>query len=296
MPAPAPAVRWLHVGDRESDIYDLYERTRPMPAVGFAVRVAKDRNASAGHDTPETRTREQRQSSSLKDVCRAMPALGATTLWVGPKGDRPGRWARLSVAGGPVTLWSPQLDRTGRALRCWAVRVWEANPPDGADEAVEWILLTSEPVANLADALRVAGYYTLRWLIEQYHQCLKSGCKVEGRQLESADRLAPLIGVLCAVAARLLQLKNDARLAPDRPAAECVPKELVSTLCALTKADAADMTVRRFTHAVARLGGFLGRKGDGEPGWRTLWQGWHELTPIHAGFELARAERDVGKG
>jgi hypothetical protein len=297
--------RWIHVGDRESDMFSLYEQTRAMNGVGFVVRVFRERNASAGHDTPETQTIKQRRASSLKDLCRAMPALGGRQLWIAPKAAkpgqqtgvaaRPGRWANLSVSGGAVTLWSPQLDRTGRALRCWAVRVWEANPPQG-QEAVEWILLTSEPVEQLEDALRIAGYYALRWLIEQYHQCLKSGCKVEERQLETADRLEPLIGMLCAVAVRLLQLKNDARLTPDLPAQQRVPVAMVQTLSKLIDLDdeADTLTVRRFTHEVAKLGGFLGRKGDGDPGWRTLWQGWRELSLIHAGYELARAEGSYG--
>ena len=187
-----------------------------------------------------------------------------------------------------MTLWSPQLDRTGRALRCWAVRVWEAGEPPAGQEAVEWILLTSEPVADLAAAVRVARYYARRWLVEEYHQCLKSGCRVEARQLETAGRLEPLIGMSCAVAARLLQLKTDARLAPDRPAAACVPVGLVETLSALTGVDARELTARRFVREVARLGGFLGRTGDGEPGWRTLWQGWRELELIHRGYRLAR--------
>jgi hypothetical protein len=316
-PTPSPVStrrrrRWLHVGDREADIFELFRQTQAMRDVGFAVRVYRQRNASPGHDTPDTQTRDQRRGSDLKDLCRAMPAFAQQQprqLWVGPKGNRPGRWANVSVAGGAVTIWSPQLDRTGHALRCWAVRVWEANPPAGC-EAVEWILLTSEPVRNLTDALRIAGYYALRWLVEEYHNCLKSGCQVEARQLETAARLEPLIAMLCAVAVRLLQLKNDARLTPDRPASACVPVELVQTLSALIEVDSkaksnaklkaklkaksppppAELTVRQFMHAVAKLGGFLGRKGDGEPGWRTLWRGWLELTLIHAGYELARKE------
>jgi hypothetical protein len=285
--SPSPSPRWLHVGDRESDIFDLYEQSQARAGVGFVVRLSKDRNASAGHDTPDTVTLARRHASSIKAVCRAMPLLGGRHLWVRPRADRPGRWAKLSIAAGPVTLWSPQLDRTGRALRCWAVRVWEADPPAG-HEPVEWILLTSEPVDDLADAVRVVGYYALRWLIEEYHQCLKSGCRVEARQLETADRLEPLIGMSCAVAARLLQLKNDARLTPDRPATACVPTALVETLSKLTQLDARTLTVRRFVHEVAKLGGFLGRKGDGEPGWRTVWQGWHQLELIHRGYRLAR--------
>src|SRR6185436_20036341 len=121
-----PARRWLHVGDREADIFDLYRKTQRMDggSVGFVIRVLRDRNAAAGHDTPQTTTRQERRSSSLMDLCRSMPALGSKPFWIGPRGNRPGRWATLSVSGGPVTLWSPQLDRTDHALRCWAVRVW----------------------------------------------------------------------------------------------------------------------------------------------------------------------------
>lgn len=285
----SPLSRWIHVGDRESDMYALYEQAQKSN-VGFVIRLAKDRNAWAGHDTPDTLDAVQRHGSSLKDLCRGLPTLGSKPLWISPKPGRAGRWATLSVAGGPVTIWSPRLNRTGRALRCWAVRVWEQNPPEGV-EAIEWMLLSSEPVGGAEAALRILDYYGCRWLIEEYHQCLKSGCKVEDRQLESADRLAPLIGMLTVVAVRLLQLKNDARLTPENAAVECVPAELVATLARLIdEKDPNRITVRRFTHEVAKRGGFMGRKGDGEPGWLTLWRGWHELMLIHAGYELARRE------
>lgn len=284
--APPQDTCWLHVGDRESDFYDVYDQSRQHPGVGFVVRLSKDRNASLGHDTPDTAKIGQRIGVRIKDICRAMPLLGGRQLWIKPRGDRPARWANLSISAAAVTLWSPQTQRKGRALRCWAVRVWEQNPPPG-QEAVEWIILTSQKVDDLEDAVRIVGYYALRWLIEEYHQCLKSGCKVEERQLETAQRLEPMIGMFCAVAARLLQLKNDARLAPDAPATECAPRELVQTLAKLKKLDVRSLTTRRFVHEVAKLGGFLGRKGDGEPGWRTLWQGWHELELINQGYQLA---------
>jgi hypothetical protein len=291
--APADGPRWIHVGDRESDIYDLYDRIHSMTGVGFVVRLRHARNAVAGHDTPDTATIKQRRSTDLKKICRDMPAVGHKRVWIAPRPGVAGRWADLSVSGGPVTLWSPQLNRTGRALRCWAVRVWEAAPPEG-QTPVEWMLVTSEKLETVADILRIAEYYTLRWLIEQYHQCLKSGCKVERRQLESADRLGPLIGMLCPVAARLLQLKNDVRLDPDRLARRCVEEGMVQTLGRLIGIDTTALSLRRFTHEVAKLGGFIGRKGDGEPGWRTLWQGWHELSLIHAGYQLSQAQMRYG--
>lgn len=306
----APAgVSYLHVGDREGDFFELYEQTRGLNGVGFLVRVKHGRNALAGHDTPDRPRLEKRKGSDLKTLMRSLPALGQKLLWVSSKaaskgtpGRESGRWATLSVSASAVTVYSPQLARTGRALRCWAVRVWEENAPEGV-EPLEWLLLTSLPVHGLDDALKAAEYYGLRWLIEEYHRCLKGGCKVEERQLESAGRLGPLIGMLSVVAVRLLQLKNDARVHPDKLASECVPQGLVETLALLDEADptkaaakAATMTVRAFVHAVARRGGFLGRKSDGEPGYLTLWRGWQELTQIHRGYELARREKDVGNG
>ena len=283
-----PRSRWIHVGDREGDIYDLYEQAQGHD-VGFVIRLKQDRNASAGHDTPDTCGSEDRKGSSIKELCRQMPVLGTRQLWISPKPGRAGRQASLSISAQAITIWSPQLNRTARALRCWAVRAWEANPPADVSEPVEWMLLSSEPVMNQADALRIVDYYGCRWLIEEYHQCLKSGCKVEQRQLEQAQRLEPLIGMLSVVAVRLLQLKNDARLIPEKPALESVPPELVHTLAKLIdEPNPQRMTIRRFTHELAKRGGFMGRKGDGEPGWRTLWQGWHELSLIQLGYQMAQ--------
>lgn len=290
-----PLSRFIHVGDRESDIYELYESAQKHDA-GFVIRMSKDRNASVGHDTPDTCGSEDRKGSSIKQIVRQMPVTGSRQLWISPRAGRPGRFADLSISSAAVTLWSPQINRTGRALRCWAVRAWEANPPADVKEPVEWMLLTSEPVNGAEDALRIVDYYGCRWLIEEYHQCLKSGCKVEQRQLEDAARLEPLIGMLTIVAVRLLQLKNDVRLTPNKPAIECVPPELVQTLARLIKEKHPEkMTIRRFTHEVAKRGGFMGRKGDGEPGWRTLWEGWRELSLIHAGYEMAREAMRYGE-
>lgn len=293
--SPPEDRRWIHVGDRESDIYQLYEQVQSMAGVGFVVRVNHDRNACGGHDTPDRSPLKQRRGMTLKKVCRSMETAGSKRIWIEGKGGRKGRWAQLSVSGGPVTLWSPQLTREGKALRCWAVRVWEENPPEGRPP-MEWMLLTGEPLEGVADILRIADYYALRWQIESYHQCLKSGCKVEESQLESADRLGPMIAIACAVAARLVQLRNDARTRPEEPAVKCVEASLVRTLAKLIRVKASSMSIRRFMRETAKLGGFIGRNADGEPGWRTLWQGWHQLSLIHRGRLLSQPKGDVGNG
>jgi hypothetical protein len=293
-PAPEGSL-WVHVGDREADIFDLYEACAQAPTLGFAVRVTQARKAVAGHvaDNGPLASKDRQKQQTLAQVARSMEAMGESTPAVRGKGDRPPRTARLKIAGGPVTVYSPwRRSRSAVPLKLWAVRVWEVDAPEGV-EPIEWIILTSVPVKDLADARRVASWYALRWTIEEYHKCLKTGCRVESRQLESADRLRPLVAMACVVAVRLLQLKHQARAAPDAPALERVPRTHVHTLSAYLRKHVdrritpAALTVRRFMHEVAKLGGFLGRKGDGEPGWQTLWLGWRQLELMILGRELA---------
>jgi hypothetical protein len=293
---PAPlGTLWVHVGDREADLFDLYDRCTREPTLGFAVRITQARNAAAGHvagDGPVSWA--DRPKESLAQVARSMPALGEQTLDVAARGGRPARAAKLKIAGGPVTVYSPwHRSRRGGTLKLWAVRVWELDAPQDV-QPIEWILLSSVEVQGLADARRVASWYTLRWLVEEYHKCLKTGCRVEARQLESADRLSPLIGMLCVVATRLLRLKERSRSTPDAAALEHLPRPHVETMAAYLArhvdptATAKTLTVRRFMHEVAKLGGFVGRKSDGEPGWQTLWLGWRQLELLTQGRDLPR--------
>jgi Transposase DNA-binding len=294
--AAPPTCRFVHVGDREADIFDLYESCRKQSNVSFLVRVSQlSRAARTGHLLKLSPvTSDHRPKTTLKQIARSLPALGGKQLWIGPRGGREGRWANCLVSGGAVTIYSPwHRSRTGHPLCCWVVRVWEIHPPAGV-EPIEWFLLTDEPVNSLEDAVRLSGWYALRWMVEQYHQCLKSGCKVEGRQLEHVDRLEPLIGMSCVLAVRLLQLKNDTRLMPQAPAIKHVPRESVQTLAKMLKVAPGTITLRQFTHEVAKLGGFIGRKSDGHPGWLTLWRGWHELDLITYGRMLALQNRGCG--
>ncbi len=156
-------------------------------------------------------------------------------------------------------------------------------------EPIEWILLTSLAVENFEDAWEVIGYYEKRWLIEEWHKALKSGCRVTKRQLKTKERLEPLVGLLSVVSVRLVQLKLAARNAPDRPARQMVPLRWIILLQAARKnvRKGASMTVGQFYRDLAKLGGFLGRTNDGDPGWITIWRGWQKLSLMVRGAELA---------
>jgi hypothetical protein len=282
---PPEGTRYVHLADREADDFRVYQGAR-RHGWDFLVRAAQDRRGAFDHGA-------SKPSGRLLDLVRGLPASGSRMLSVR---ERPGRSARkteLSVSFGAVTLFAPDLavqsGEEREPVRCWVVRVWEPSPPVG-EEAIEWVLLTSLAVADLAGALQIAEWYAMRWLVEEYHKCLKTGCSVEKRQLEEQHRLKACIAMLAVVATRLLQLKHTAREAPQTPALEVGPVDHVRVLAAYRQHRAEEWTIREFWREVAKLGGFLGRKGDGEPGWQSLWHGWQKLDAMTLGATLLRAE------
>lgn len=276
---PAPSTsRWVHVGDADSDIFTFLAACRGL-GCHFLVRACQNRRLDEASDP---------QTAHLLDRARALPALGSRELLVRERGGRPARLADLQVAAGPVLLSVP-LPKGGRApLPCWVVRVWEPAPPEDTDP-LEWVLLTSLPTATVADAWERADWYTCRWVVEDYHMGLKTGCRLEQRHLHTADRLWRLLGFLAPVAVCLLQLRQAARQDPDRPAAAVVPPLVLAVVAQLTAPRPAPTTLQQFWHATARLGGYQGRRGDGPPGWQTLWKGWQTVQTVLHGVHLAHS-------
>ena len=117
-------------------------------------------------------------------------------------------------------------------------------------------------------------------MVEEYHKALKTGCALEQRQLRSAQGLRALLGFLAIVALRLRQLRTIARTAPETPATQVVEPEFVETVVRFRGGSPKPITADQFWRAVAGLGGFLGRKGDGDPGWQTLWRGGQRLQDL----------------
>ena len=162
----------------------------------------------------------------------------------------------------------------------WVVWVREVDAPPGVDP-IEWVLYTSLAVESFESALVIVGYYEKRWLIEEWHKVLKTGMRVEDRQLKTSGRLEAMMGLMSVAAVRLFQLKGEARTAPERRAEEVVPPKYVRALKAIRKiGTSTELTVGRFFRELAQLGGFLGRRSDGEPGWITIWRGWDKLQTM----------------
>ncbi|MGD0093561.1 MAG: IS4 family transposase, partial [Planctomycetota bacterium] len=151
-----------------------------------------------------------------------------------------------------------------------------------------WVLLTSLPCETLAQCMKVVKLYAARWLVEEYHKALKTGTGVEESQLETAAALEALIAVLALVAVRLLGLKLVARTEPQKAVeVGALGPEVWAILAAKYGRPPGGWTARTTLVAIARLGGFLARKGDGDPGWLTIWRGWQRLMHLAEGYLLA---------
>lgn len=272
---PAQGAHWTYVADREADIYELLALRRPQ-GCDFIIRASQPRKLAT-------------QSGTVLEAAASAGRLGFYDLAVRTRADQPARTAHVEVRARPVTLappWRPGRRRL-QPLTVWVVQAREVRVPPGC-KPIEWVLLTSYACETLEAALRVLRLYGCRWQIEEYHKSLKTGCKVEESQLGAAERLLGLLGVLALVAVRLLGVKylgrgaRAAPLAPDLQAAEILP-----VLEACVGRPEGGWDNRTLIRAIARLGGFLGRKGDGEPGWLSIWRGWSRLMDLVRGYQLA---------
>jgi hypothetical protein len=175
-------------------------------------------------------------------------------------------------------------------LTVWVLRVWEIDPPKG-QERLEWVLITNEPVRSFADAYRVVGWYECRWIIEEYHKGMKTGCRIESPQFTTEDRLQPALAVLSVVTLTLLQLRDASRRADakTRKATTVINPLYVEVLSQWRhKKIKLAWTVHEFYYALARLGGHQNRKHDHPPGWQVIWEGWKELLPMVTGYDAAK--------
>lgn len=270
---PPSGARFVHVCDRGADNFDVYCHLLQQH-VGWVIRAAQLQRQVLDDAGDET---------SLDDLLCAAPLQGTYELQVRANHQQPARtalievrWARL-VMPRPRTGVSRYVRESGvTEIPMWGVEAREVNPPKGV-QALRWVLLTSEEAGGFHDAWRIIEWYEKRPLIEEYHKCLKTGCRVEERLYQSGERLAPVIGLLSVLAVRLLQLKMVARRDPEQPAAHVVPRQWLAAVALLLKQRRPLKTVRDFFRGLAQLGGFLGRKGDGEPGWQTIWGGLEKL-------------------
>ena len=286
---PPEGSRWVDVGDRGADIYETMVAAQAR-GHDFLFRLTQNRQVwqDADHD----------HWTKLRDHARSLASQGQDHVEIPARGGRAGRTATVEMAAAPVWIPAPSGTRQRFAqpvITAWVVRVWEAQPPAGV-EGLEWILITSVPTPTLEDLRERRDWYACRWMVESFHDIEKNGCSEEDRRFETAARMQACLAILSVVAVRIFQLRTALTSVPDAPAEQVASAEEIQVVRRATKHGKGRFSVRDFVRGVASLGGFLGRKGDGEPGVKTLWRGYQRLQDLLLGYQLRgpSPEKDVG--
>jgi hypothetical protein len=268
-----PHTMIVSVGDREADIYELFQLALESPqGPKLLVRAEQDRLLGDGQ-------------GHLWPFMRQQPLAGIQEIRIPRRGTRQAREARLEIRFAKVQLNPPQAKPHLKRLTMWAVLAQEVDVAEGI-EAVCWMLLTTCGVSDFSQANEKLIWYTRRWGIEIYHRTLKSGCKIEERQLGSAYRIEACLAVDMVVAWRVFHLVKLGRETPDVPCTVFFEEAEWKALCThITKnpiPPSQPPSLRQAMRMVATLGGFLGRKGDGEPGTKSIWLGLQHLDDLAA--------------
>ena len=270
------------VADREADIHEVFAEQHQTPdGAQLLIRAERSRNRKVLNEAPAC--------ESLWTMVEQQPVIGTRDILIPPSKTRPARQATLRVRARPVLLRPPTRKQELPAVRVWAVLAQEVNPPPGS-EGVEWMLLTTVAVPHAKEAYERLEWYARRWGIECYHRILKSGCRVEARQLENARRLRNVLAIDMIVAWRIHHLTTLGRETPDVPCTvyftESEWKALTTFTSQTTVPPALPPSLNEAVRLLGRLGGHLGRQGDGPPGSEVLWRGMARLADIEVAYEL----------
>lgn len=277
-----PDTRLVSVADREGDVYEFFTQAQALE-VDVLVRAAWNRNL-------------EEPQAQVRAALAAAPVVAHKKLVLPSRGKRKARVAKLVVRACPLTLVAP-LHGSGRGLApiaLWGVWACEPRPP-AAVEPLDWLLLTSVPVTSRQHALERLDWYAARWGIELWHKVLKSGCRIEARQLESFERLRRLLTLYAVIAWRILYATMLARLVPQMLCTAILNEDEWQALyCRIHHTPLPPATappLRQAIRWIAQLGGFIGRASDGEPGTQTLWQGFQELIAMTEMYRIMKPSK-----
>jgi hypothetical protein len=315
-----PQTHLIVGGDRESDIFELFDQTTVAePNLHLLVRAQHNRMLSQG----------QKLFAHLVD----QPCGGTMQVRVPRRENRPARLATLELRWACIQAAPPRvaLKKSWQPITLYAVLAREINPPTG-QEAIEWVLLTDWKVDSLKMAVRLVRWYSLRWGIECWHQTLKDVCKIEKRQMESAAALERALVLDMIVAWRALmlcrlgkahpawkasffyapeelavlevyrdKLPRHARSEPNTPSLDAATQEQQDQLAEQSAAEEglapppkpsahpSSLTLFQANILVAMLAGFWARKGDGHPGPKLLAQGLMILAALVIDRQLTKS-------
>jgi len=280
----------IHVADREADIYAALA-TLSERGHSFVIRLARDKKARQGEGAPlQDLTTLARLASGCVEVQAPIAARSATTIPQRSKTfpERESRTAKLEFAATSATIDAPKY--ASGSLPINVVHVRELEPPN-PDQAIEWFLLTSEPVDTVEQVVEIVHAYRTRWLIEEFFKALKTGCAMEERELESLHTLTNVLALCIPIAYQLLAVRHLARTKPSGSASSVFSPTQIAILQAKTKLGP-NPTALEALEAVAYLGSHFQPFSKKMPGWRVLSRGMQRLHALEEGW-VARAATEI---
>ena len=269
-----PQVRQVYVADREADILALLVKARDLKyAADYLIRCQHNRALPSG--------------DKLWARLAQAPVLGSVRFELPAGRGRKARPVQQSIRAEQVEI----ADGMGGQLSVTCVLAEEANPPAGAKPVV-WRLLSNRQVGTLEQAVELIDWYRARWEIELFFLILKEGCRIEALQLGHVERIETALALYLVVAWRINRLMRLGRSLPELPADLLLEADEWQAAYILNKKPVPKKTpeLNSVVRLIARLGGFLGRKGDGEPGAKTLWLGLRDIAVFVEGTRFARAQ------
>jgi hypothetical protein len=273
-----PETRLVQIGDRESDILELMQRAQALDwPVDLLVRSQHNRRLPDG--------------KLLWDTVQASEPVGEIEFTIGARAGRRARVVRQELRIQRLTV---DQGHAG-AIEMSCLVASEVGAPTG-EEPVVWRLLTNRCATTLAQVRELIEWYRARWEIEMFFHVLKNGCNVEALQLASLPKIERALALFMVVSWRIGRLMRLGRTCPDLPASLIFEPDEIKAAYVLTKkpTPAAAPTLNEVVRRVAMLGGFLARKGDGEPGVKTIWLGLQRVMDFAAGVRFMRDSAGEG--
>jgi hypothetical protein len=262
--------RCLHIGDRESDIYELFCAAQEI-GTHFLIRTCVDRLAGDGDRT-------------IADEMDEVAVKGLHRIEVRDTNGDPDE-AVLEIRYRKIRVLPP-IGKQKRypALSLTVIHAEERGTPKNRKK-IDWRLITDLRVGSRAEAIGKLEWYALRWKIEVFHKILKSGCKPEESKLRTAQRLTNLISLFCILSWRVFWMTMLNRSAPDAPPTLALTATEIGVLDRLVndKPKARRKSLSHYLIKIARLGGYLARASDPPPGNTVMWRGLSRLTDIALG-------------
>jgi hypothetical protein len=273
---------FIYIADREADVYE------------FILEISKNKNGFIIRAVRNRLLEEEDKNYSIDSLLSEKPK-GVHRIEIREQG-KVKREVTLSLRSTSVSVLPPRnIGRKGDPIHLNMIAAVEEKPPKGGTP-IKWLILTSEPVETIEDIIKVIETYKKRWIIEEFHKGLKTGCNCEKKQFEIIESFKNFVTFASIVVYKILEMRQLSRIQPERLAEEVLPKTQIKALELLdeSKKFKKKLTIKEALTLIAMLGGFQGRKGDGEPGWIVLWHGYQRVLETERILRLLEARKDSG--